>query len=235
MDIKNAKVLITGGSAGIGLDTAKLLTERGAQVVICGRDQKKLDAAAAEAGCTAIQADVSVEADAVRVVKESISALGGYNVLINNAGFGTFGPLVGTTLEDMERVYKTNVFGAMLVARESAKYFIEQNTGNILNVGSTAGDKGFGGGSVYASTKAALKSMTESWRDELRTSNIRVVLIKPSEVVTEFAKAAGYPQEDSPKKLHGIDLAYAMLHALEQPDTGFIPEVPVWATNPKGS
>lgn len=76
--------------------------------------------------------------------------------------------------------------------------------------------------------------MTESWRTELRTCNIRVVLIKPSEVITEFAARAGYPQQDKPTKLHGIDIAYAILHALEQPDVGFIPEYPVWATNPDG-
>jgi 3-oxoacyl-[acyl-carrier protein] reductase len=232
MNIADAKVLITGGTAGIGLETARLLSERGARVAICGRDAERLNAVAPELGCVAIQADVSEEADCVRVVKEAIEGLGGYNVLVNNAAFGAFAPLVSMTWDALETMYRTNVFGAMAIARESAKYFVEQDYGNILNVGSTAGDKGMAGGTAYCSTKAALKSMTESWRAELRPSNVRVVLIKPSEVVTEFAGRAGFPQEDSPHKLHGIDIAYAILHALEQPDVGFVPEYPVWATNP---
>lgn len=234
MDIKDAKVLITGGSAGIGLATAELLTERGAKVAINGRDADKLKAAAERIGCVAIPGDVGDAQRAPAIVAETIEALGGYNALVNNAGFGIMKPLMAMTEEDLLAVHRTNVVGAMLMAKASAAHFVEQNYGNILNVGSTAGDKGFAGGTAYASSKAALKSMTESWRAELRTSNIRVVLIKPSEVVTEFAQRAGYPQEDKPTKLHGIDLAYAILHALEQPDVGFIPEYPVWATNPNG-
>lgn len=234
MNVKQAKVLITGGSVGIGFDTAKLLTSEGAAVVIAGRDGARLQAAGEEIGCETVQGDVGLEDDAVRMVAEAHEKLGGLNVLVNNAGIGTFGFLADQRLEDMERVFRTNVFGAMLIGREAARVFTAQRSGNILNVGSTAGDKGFGGGTAYAASKAALKSMTECWRDELRPSNVRVVLIKPSEVVTEFAKRAGYPQEDSPHKLHGIDIAYAILHALKQPDVSFIPEYPVWATNPKG-
>lgn len=234
MNMKDAKVLITGGSVGIGFETAKLLQAEGAAVVIAGRNHDRLRAAAAEIACEAVQGDVGIEEDGVRMVQEAQAKLGGLNVLVNNAGIGIFGPLGDQKLADMETVFRTNVFGAMIMAREAARIFVEQRYGNILNVGSTAGDKGFGGGTAYAASKAALKSMTESWRDELRPSNVRVVLIKPSEVVTEFAQRAGYPQEDSPHKLHGIDIAYAILHALKQPDVGFIPEYPVWATNPKG-
>lgn len=234
MDMKDAKILITGGSVGIGFETAKLLQAEGAAVVIAGRNKERLQAAAAEIACEAVQGDVGIEEDGVRMVQEAQAKLGGLNVLVNNAGIGIFGHLNDQKLADMETVFRTNVFGAMTMAREAARIFTAQRYGNILNVGSTAGDKGFGGGTAYAASKAALKSMTECWRDELRPSNVRVVLIKPSEVVTEFAQRAGYPQEDSPHKLHGLDIAYAILHALKQPDVGFIPEYPVWATNPKG-
>lgn len=234
MNIKDAKVLVTGGNLGIGLATAKLLSDRGARVAICGRNQERLKEAEENLDCLAIHADVSDEEAVQRMVATVIEKFDGYNVLVNNAGFGKMAPLISMTLEMMEDVFRTNVFGAMLVARESAKHFVEKKYGNILNVGSTAGDKGFAMGTAYASSKAAIKSMTESWRAELRPSNIRVVLIKPSEVVTHFAKSAGYPQQDSAKKLHGDDIAYAILHALEQPDVGFNPEIPVWATNPDG-
>lgn len=235
MNIQDAKVLITGGTAGIGLASAKLLLERGAKVAICGRDANRLKKAKAELpGVVTLQGDVGDETDAIRLVGEAIEKLGGYNALVNNAGFGKFAPLMSMEMADLSGVFLTNVVGTMLMARESAKYFVAQGYGNILNVGSTAGDKGFAGGTAYAASKAAVKSMTETWREELRTSNIRVVLIKPSEVITEFAATAGFAQSDSPKKLHGIDIAYAVLHALEQPDVGFIPEFPVWAVNPKG-
>jgi len=235
MNSPDAKVLITGGSAGIGLAAAKLLLERGAKVAICGRDADRLARAEEQLpGVVALQGDVGDEADAKRLVGETVRLLGGYNALVNNAGFGKFGPLAAQDAGVMEAIFRTNVIGAMLMARESVPHFVEQDYGNILNVGSTAGDKGFAMGTAYAASKAAMKSMTESWRDELRTSNIRVMLIKPSEVVTEFAEAAGFPQEDSTKKLHAHDIAVAIVNALEQPDVGFIPEYPVWATNPKG-
>lgn len=234
MKISNAKVLITGGTAGIGLAAAKLLSDRGARVAICGRNAERLKKAKDDIGCLAIQADVAKEEDVIGLISKVIADLDGYNVLVNNAGFAKMAPLVAMTTELIEEVYRTNVFGAMLVARESAKHFVDQKYGDILNVGSTAGDAGFAMGTAYASSKAALKSMTESWRAELRSSNVRVVLIKPSEVVTNFADTAGYPQEDSPHKLHGEDIAYAILHAIEQPDVGFNPEIPVWATNPDG-
>ena len=234
MNIEDAKVLVTGGTNGIGWATAKLLSERGARVAICGRNEERLREAENEFDCLAVKSDVANESDVVKLVASVIENLNGYNVLVNNAGFAKGAPLVNMTADMMEDVFRTNVVGAMLVARESAKHFLEQKYGTILNVGSTAGDKGMPMGTAYASSKAALKSMTETWRDELRTSNIRVMLVKPSEVVTNFAKTAGFPQEDKPTKLHGIDIAHAIVHAIEQPDVAFIPEIPVWATNPNG-
>lgn len=234
MNIEDAKVLVTGGTNGIGWATAKLLSDRGARVAICGRNEERLRQAEEAFDCLAIKADVGNESDVVKMVADVIENLNGYNVLVNNAGYAKGAPLVQTTPDMMLEVYRTNVIGAMLVARETARHFVEQKYGTILNVGSTAGDKGVPMGTAYSSSKAAVKNMTESWRDELRTSNIRVVLVKPSEVVTNFAKTAGFPQEDKPTKLHGIDIAHAIVHAIEQPDVGFIPELPVWATNPNG-
>jgi 3-oxoacyl-[acyl-carrier protein] reductase len=234
MKIENAKVLVTGGSSGIGFDTARMLRERGAAVAICGRDREKVERAAGEIGALAIAGDVADEADAVRMVRSVIEAFPAYNVLVNNAGFGFFAPLVEMPLAEMQRVFATNVFGAMLVARESARHFVSRNEGNIINIASTAGQRGYAGGTAYSASKFALSGMTECWRAELRKSNIRVMQVNPSEVQTNFVAASGRPlREPSKRKLRGIEIAHAIVSMLEMDDRGFIPELTVWATNPE--
>lgn len=233
MNVGEAKALVTGGSSGIGLETARLLRERGAQVAICGRDAERVRRAAEEIGALAIHADVANEDDVVRMVRQVIDTFGGFDVLVNNAGFGAFAPLVEMQLETMQRVFATNVFGAMLVAREAARHFVAQSYGNIVNVASTAGQRGFFGGTAYSASKFALTSMTECWRAELRKSNVRVMQINPSEVQTGFVAASGRPpREPSPRKLVARDIAQSIVAMLELPDRGFMPEVTVWATNP---
>ena len=233
MDVRSARALVTGGSSGIGLETARQLRQRGAKVAICGRDESRLTHAAKEIDALAIHADVAVEADVVRMVRHVIDAFGGYDVLVNNAGFGIFAPLVETDLAAMQRVFATNVFGAMLVARESARHFVAQNRGNIINVASTAGRRGFAGGTAYAASKFALSGMTECWRAELRKSNVRVMQIDPSEVQTDFVVASGREARAySERKLRAGDIAQTIIAMLELPDRGFITETAVWATNP---
>lgn len=228
MKIEDVRALVTGGSSGIGREIAHQLTQRGAKVVICGRDREKLDAVASEIGAVGIAADVSVEEQAVSLVGETIARLGDYNVLVNNAGFGSFAPLLETTAAEMERVFATNVLGAMVVARESARWFVKRNRGNIINISSSAGRRGFAGGTAYVASKFALSGMTECWRAELRKSNVRVMQIDPSEVQTEFFEGRPF----SERKLRAIEIAHAALAMLEMDDRGFITELAVWATNP---
>ncbi len=233
MDLTTAKVLVTGGSSGIGLETARSLKDAGAQVAICGRNQQNLNKVARELGVFAVQADVSNENDVTRMVKTIINELGGYNVLINNAAYGYFAPLVEIDTEQFKQMMATNLTGAMMVGRESAKYFISQNIGNIVNVGSTASHKGYAGGTAYAASKFALKAMTECWRAELRRSNIRVMQVNPSEVVTNFKDVAGFGPNTGVGKLQPEDIAYAIRSVLELEDRGFVTDLTVWATNPK--
>ena len=233
MDMKTAKVLVTGGSSGIGYATAQLLRDRGAEVAICGRKADAVEQAAAELGALGIVCDVSQEEDVKRMVARVISELDGYNVLVNNAGFGHWAPLVETTAHDFRRVWETNVLGAMLVARESARHFVSRNTGNIINIASTSGQRGGANGTTYASTKFAVTGMTECWRAELRKNNIRVMQVNPSEVQTNFFAASGRPRPGNPTKLEGSHIAHTICSMLEMDDRGFITDVTVWATNPR--
>ncbi|HEU4585315.1 MAG TPA: SDR family oxidoreductase, partial [Gemmatimonadaceae bacterium] len=167
MKLETAKVLVTGGSSGIGLATAKHLAAAGARVAICGRRAQTIEAAARASGAVPIVADVSSEDDVERMVATVVRELGGDDTLINNAGFGRVAPLRETTVADFRSVWETNVLGAMLAARESARHFVAQRRGNIVNVASTSGQRGGAGGSAYASSKFALAGLTQVWRAEL--------------------------------------------------------------------
>jgi 3-oxoacyl-[acyl-carrier protein] reductase len=234
MNIQDAKVLVTGGSSGIGYETAKLLLSNGAKVAICGRKKDTIEKAAKELGVFGIVADVSQEDEVIKLINEAKAVLGGLNVLINNAGFGTFAQLVDVKVSDFEKVLQTNVIGAMLCARESAKIFIEQSYGNIINISSTAGRAGFAGGTVYTASKFAVSAMTESWRAELRKYNIRVMQVNPSEVQTDFFVNTGAPARPfNESKLQATEIAHTIISMLEMNDRGFITEATVFATNPK--
>ena len=119
------------------------------------------------------------------------------------------------------------------MAREAAKFFITRNRGNIVNICSTASLRGAAQGTAYYGSKFALRGMTECWRAELRRYNVRVFLVNPSEVITDFATSAGLVQPDNPTKLHGDDIAHIVKAMLEMDDRGFTPELSVFATNPK--
>ena len=234
MNLKGATALVTGGSNGIGLAIAKGLIEAGAKVAITGRDQQRLTAAGKATGARPIHADVAKEADVLRTYNELFQTFDHLDILVNNAGFGVIKPLVEMDLASFEQVFATNVSGAMLMAREAAKHFIERKSGNIINIGSTAAVRGAANGTAYYGSKFALRGMTECWRAELRQHNVRVILVNPSEVLTDFYATAGLPQDkDNPTKLRGDDIAHAVQAALEMDDRGFMIELTVFATNPK--
>lgn len=232
MNLTNAVALITGGSAGIGYSIAKTLSESGARVAITGRDKGRLEQAAKALGVTPIQADVAKEADVLRTYQEVLAKFGDLDILINNAGIGTFKPLVEIDRAAFDNIFATNVTGAMLMAREAAKIFVKRNRGNIVNIASTASHRGAPNGTAYYASKFALRGMTECWRTELRKHNIRVMLVNPSEVLTNFAATAGIPQKANDSKLRGEEIAHAVKAILEMDDRGFTTELSVFATNP---
>jgi 3-oxoacyl-[acyl-carrier protein] reductase len=234
MNLHEAKVLITGGSSGIGYEIAHQLKMAGAAVCITGRNPEKLFKAAAETGAERILADVASEEDAERAVREAAGIMGGLNVLINNAGFGHFSSLENINLEQFDAMWQTNVRGAMLMAREASRIFIPQSNGNIINISSTAGLSGFAMGTGYVASKFALKGMTECWRAELRKHNIRVMLINPSEVQTDFFIRSGQEARSyNPSKLEATEIAHVALSMLQMRDVGFLTEATVFATNPR--
>ena len=232
MEFNNSVALVTGGSEGIGRAIAEALIAEGARVTITGRRKDFLAVIADEIGADWIAGDVGVEEDAVRTVQDMIARNGHLDILVNNAGFGLFKPLVDMTLEELEKVYRTNVFGAFLMAREAARHFIDRGSGELINIASTSGLRGSGGRTAYASSKFALRGMTECWRDELRRHDIRVTLVNPSEVMTNFAAKAGVERERSDKKLTPREIASAVVGALKVDARGFVPEFSVFATNP---
>src|SRR5271156_6934508 len=232
MDLKNAVVWITGGSSGIGRAAAQVLAQAGARVAITGRDPERLAEAARSLGVVGIQADVANEADVLRTFREVKEKLGDLDVLINNAGVGVFKELVDMDLAGFAAVFATNVTGVMLMSREAARLFKERKRGNLINISSTASLRGAPNGTAYYASKFALRGMTECWRAELRKYNVRVFLINPSEVITDFARRAGFPQADNPSKLQGEDIGYVVRVMLEMDTRGFIPELSVFATNP---
>ena len=238
MQLKDASILITGGSAGIGAAIAAMASERGARVAINGRDGARLAATAERLGVTAVQGDVGAPADSGRgaeqIVAEAVAALGGLDVLINNAGWGRVMKLEELDPEVFERMWRTNVLGAALMAKHALPYLRSDRKGRggtIVNMASTAAKRGYAGGSAYSSTKFALASLSQCWAAELRPADVRVIQINPSEVQTGFG-GRDPERELNPRKLVSEDVAHATLAALEMDDRGFIPELTIHATNP---
>lgn len=234
MDIQTANVIITGGTSGIGFETARILKKAGAQVLISGRTQEKLDQATAELGVLGYLADVTQEAEIIALFNYAIEQMGTVNVLINNAGLGKFAPLTETSVDDFEQQWTVNTRGLFLAGREAAKHFVAQNYGNIINIGSTAALNGFAGGSAYVASKFAVSGLTQCWQAELRKHNIRVMQVNPSEVVTPFIEKAGFEHKDTERKLKPSEIAHLISSMLSMNDIGFIPNAAVWATNPWG-
>jgi 3-oxoacyl-[acyl-carrier protein] reductase len=236
MEINNSTVLITGGSSGIGKETAKQFIARGAKVVITGRNENKLKRVAEDIGAIPLLFDISDLKSIVQKAKDALSLLDGkIDILVNNAGIGAFPVLGEITENDLLSVYNTNVFGMALLTQELLPQFKEQSSGNIINIGGTASQKGFAQGSVFAASKFAVRGMTQSWQAELRKYNIRVTLVNPSEVTTAFTYRSRENREERKEqynKLGSEDIAHTIISIVEMRNKGFIPEVTVWATNP---
>lgn len=234
MEINTVKALITGATGGIGYEIARTLKEQGAQVIISGRNQEKLKQAEQELGVHGFKADVSKEKEVKALFEFALQEMETVNVLVNNAGFGGFAPLIKTSVEDFQKQWEVNTKGLFMMGREAAKHFVEKKYGNIINIGSTAAVSGFPAGSAYVASKFAVSGLTQCWRAELRPYNVRVMQINPSEVVTDFIEKAGLERKDTEHKLKPSEVAHIVVSMLAMNDVGFIPDASIWATNPWG-
>tara|TARA_B000000565_G_scaffold255504_1_gene236294 strand:+ start:1373 stop:2080 length:708 start_codon:yes stop_codon:yes gene_type:complete len=234
MDLENKNILVTGGSLGIGKETAKALVEKGANVLITGRSQDRLIESQQYTNAkNIISFDISNIADISVNAKNCINILDNrVDVLINNAGTGVRRDLDNLNIDDFLAVYNTNVFGLSLLTKEIIPLMKERKGGSIINIGSTASLKGYKGGSIYASSKFAVRALTQCWQAELRPFNIKVTQVNPSEVTTAFANKERIERSEIHNKLTSKEIAHAIVSSLEMDDRGFINELNVWATNP---
>lgn len=233
MKIKDSIALVTGGNSGLGKATAKMLIQKGAKVIITGRDKIKTEKVANAIGATPFHCDVTNDQQINDMYAFISKEFSGLDILINNAGIGQRMGLGEITREKMREVYEVNVLGATMVAKGALPFFLKQKSGNIVNIASTASLKGYPTGSIYASSKFALRGLTQCWQGELRKDNIRVIQINPSEVPTAFGDEDH--REERPleqNKLTPEEIAHTIVSTLEMDNRGYIPEVTVHATNP---
>ena len=233
MNLKGKHILLTGGSLGIGKETAKILVKKGAKVLITGRSAQRLEEAAKYTGANTLVFDISDHENISDMAQQCIEALDGkVDALINNAGIGTFQKIEDVTFSDFEQIFNTNVFGLALLSKSIISVMKQQKCGTIINIGSSASVKGFARGSVYAASKFAVRALTQCWQAELRPFNIRVSQLNPSEVTTAFYNEERKERETVQNKLSPNEIAHSILSILEMEDKGFITELNVWATNP---
>jgi NAD(P)-dependent dehydrogenase (short-subunit alcohol dehydrogenase family) len=176
--------LITGGSAGIGLATAKQFVEEGAYVYITGRRQAELDAAKASIGCnvTAIQGDVGKMEDLDRTFAQIGQEKGRLDIVFANAGFGDMAPIGSITEEHFDSIFAVNVKGLVFTVQKALP--LMPDGGSIILNASIVSMKGFPNFSVYSATKAAVRSFARTWTMDLKDRHIRVNAISPGPVDT---------------------------------------------------
>ncbi|HEY7910431.1 MAG TPA: SDR family oxidoreductase [Blastocatellia bacterium] len=179
-------VLITGASSGIGKATAELFYERGWNVAATMRTPETAAPPDSDARLARIRLDVTDIASIKQAIDEAIKRFGSIDAVVNNAGYGMVGPFEASTPEQVERQFQTNVFGLMNVTRELLPYFRERRAGVILNVSSMGGRITFPLYSVYHATKWAVEGFSESLQFEVRPFNIRVKIIEPGPIKTDF-------------------------------------------------
>ena len=233
MDLQGKNVVLTGGSLGIGRETAKCLVDKGANVLSVGRSGPRLFEASKYTGAKYIDFDIGQLDNLKENAEKCIELLNGrVDVLINNAGIGVRRSVEELNIKDFLDVFNVNVFGLSLFTKEIVPLMKKNMYGTIINIGSTASLKGYRNGSIYSSSKFAVRCLTQCWQAELRPFNIRVSQINPSEVTTAFGSKDRIEREEIHNKLTSKEIAHAIVSSIEMNERGLINELNIWATNP---
>ncbi|XVH30688.1 SDR family oxidoreductase [Haloferacaceae archaeon DSL9] len=186
----NAKtVLITGCSSGIGRATALAFREEGWTVYATARNPADIQTLS-DAGCQLATLDVTDGEDVTRVVDRILDEEGKIDCLVNNAGYGQFGPIEDIPVERVHEQFDANVYGPHRLIRAVLPHMRREEDGTIVNLSSVAGRVSFPGGGVYCGSKFALEAMSDALRGEVEEFGIDVVLVEPGPVDTQFSERA---------------------------------------------
>ena len=236
-ELKGKTALITGAGRGIGRAAAIALAKEGVNIGLLGRTLSNLEKVTDEleefnVNVSGAAADVA-DMDSVQHAVEHIRAeLGPIDILINNAGIAKFGGFLELEPSEWEQMIKVNLMGTYYVTRAVLPEMIERKTGDIINVSSTAGQKGAPVTSAYSASKFAVLGLTESLLMEVRKHNIRVTAMTPSTVATDLAVENKLVGENTERVMQAEDLAEMMVAQLKLHPRVFVKSLGLWSTNP---
>ena len=235
--LKGKIALVTGAGKGIGRAVALALANEGSNVGLVARTQKDLDEVAAAikllgVNVSVFTADISNINEVNAAVEKIRKELGPIDILINNAGTGTFGKFLELEPAVWEQMIKVNLFGVYYATRAVLPEMIERQTGDIINISSTAGKAGSAQTSAYSASKFAVFGLGESLMQEVRKHNIRVTTLAPSTIVTELAQSANLITGDAEKVMHPEDFAELIIAQLKLNRRMLLKEASVFSTNP---
>ncbi|NML38227.1 3-ketoacyl-ACP reductase [Chitinophaga sp. G-6-1-13] len=235
--LQGKKVLITGGGKGIGRAVAVALAQEGADIALIGRSEGPLQEVVAtltDIGVKAAYAiaDVGVMEEVDKAVASLTQQLGSIDILINNAGIAAFGGFMDLTPTQWEDIIRVNLLGVYYVTRAVLPDMITRKTGDIINISSTAGQRGAPLTSAYSASKFGLLGLTESLMLEVRKHNIRVSALTPSTIATDMAKELNLTDGNPEKVLQPEDLAELIVAQLKMNRRVVLKTASMWSTNP---
>ncbi|NLU91108.1 3-ketoacyl-ACP reductase [Chitinophaga sp. Ak27] len=235
--LKGKKALITGGGKGIGRALAIALAKEGVDIALMGRTAGSLEAVAKEVQANGVKAayavaDVSDMAAVDTAVASLTKELGGIDILINNAGIAAFGGFLELTPTQWEQIIQVNLMGTYYVTRAVLPEMIARKAGDIINIASTAGQRGAPATSAYSASKFGLLGLTESLMLEVRKHNIRVSALTPSTIATDMAKNLQLTDGNPEKVLQPEDLAELVVAQLKLNRRVLLKSAGLWSTNP---
>lgn len=235
--LKGKKALITGGGKGIGRALALALAQEGVDIALLGRNAGPLEAVAKEvsslgvkvAFATADVSDITAVNAAIAVVTKE---LGEPDILLNNAGIAAFGGFMDLEPAQWEEIIRVNLLGVYYVTRAVLPGMIARKTGDIINISSTAGQRGAPLTSAYSASKFGLLGLTESLMLEVRKHNIRVSALTPSTIATDMAKELNLTDGNPDKVMQAEDLAEFVVAQLKLNRRVVVKSAGLWSTNP---